>query len=280
MYRPAVSTNPRSPRKINVADHIWDAFESMADSMGADRDGLINQAMFMFARLNGFLETRGGGAVTPEHRAAPALSAVPEPFSRREPNTRHEGGPRRTRSESSLQARGESSLSHGVPGGEPSMRSHPGTAAPSRLDDDPDRREVAERVLETAAELERLIKGKNERSDSGQHEDSGLDDLEGDAEGSAGTGRQLYLMAEGGELDKISKDRFVIGRGKHCDFVINSGKVSREHAVITRDGGEYFIEDLGSSNGTWFNKQRIKRRKIEDGDEYFICSEKIKLVMR
>ena len=38
--------------------------------------------------------------------------------------------------------------------------------------------------------------------------------------------------------------------------------------------------DLGSSNGTWFNKQRIKRRKVEDGDEYYICSEKIKLVRR
>ncbi len=148
------------------------------------------------------------------------------------------------------------------------------------MDDDPVRREVAERVLETAAELERLIKGKKEPEPEEQQ--GGMDDVElEDQNADEGAGGQaLYMMLEGGELDKISKERFVIGRGKHCDFVINSGKVSREHAVITRDAGEFFIEDLGSSNGTWFNKQRIKRRKIEDGDEYFICSERVKFVYR
>jgi hypothetical protein len=105
-------------------------------------------------------------------------------------------------------------------------------------------------------------------------------DAEVDVDIDAGGAPALYMMLEGGELDRIAKERFVIGRGKHCDFVINSGKVSREHAVIVRDAGEFFLEDLGSSNGTWFNKQRIKRRKIEDGDEYFICSEKVKFVYR
>jgi hypothetical protein len=46
---------PRPVRKVAVADHIWDAFEAMALEMGSDRDGLINQALFMFARLNGYL---------------------------------------------------------------------------------------------------------------------------------------------------------------------------------------------------------------------------------
>jgi hypothetical protein len=158
---------------------------------------------------------------------------------------------------------------------------------PAKLDDDPVRREVAERVLETAAELERLIKNKSDNRDLDEEPEEIGEGAVGDGEAAEagdeprrGEGGELYLMAEGGDLDKIAKERFVIGRGKHCDFVINSGKVSREHAVILREGTEYFIEDLGSSNGTWFNKQRIKRRKIEDGDEYYICSEKIKLVMR
>jgi hypothetical protein len=253
----------RPARKVAIADHIWDAFEEMASSMGTDRDGLINQAMFMFARLNGFIETAGGNGA-----ARPANGA--------------KGGAQRGGNPPVLApVQGESKGAQGRP-----QRLLEEKQAQQKLDDDPVRREVAERVLETAAELERLIKGKNSNSESSMEEppadeEMGMD-VEEPQEGSdAGEeGGNLYLMAEGGELDKIAKDRFVIGRGKHCDFVINSGKVSREHAVIVREGSDFFIEDLGSSNGTWFNKQRIKRRKVEDGDEYFICSEKIKLVMR
>jgi len=92
--------------------------------------------------------------------------------------------------------------------------------------------------------------------------------------------RTLVLMADGRELDRVTKDRFLIGRGKHCDLIINSGKVSREHAAIIREGTDYFIEDLGSSNGTWYDKRRITRRQIEDKDEYYICAEKLSCVFR
>lgn len=248
-------------RNVTIADHIWDAFEEMASSMGTDRDGLINQAMFMFARLNGFLDAGSTGAARSPNgaRAAPMRS-----------NSIPVLAPVKTRDEAPA-----------LPGPRLSQPSMP------KLEDDPVRREVAEHVLETAAELERLIKGKANPPPPEPSLDGPLPDEVGDddppsepSEEPSRKGGALYLMAEGGEPDKISKDRFVIGRGKHCDFVINSGKVSREHAVIIREGSDFFIEDLGSSNGTWFNKQRIKRRKIEDGDEYYICSEKIKLVVR
>src|SRR3954468_8377382 len=52
--------NPARPaRKVAIADSLWDAFEEMANQMGSDRDALINQAMFMFARLNGFMDSAG-----------------------------------------------------------------------------------------------------------------------------------------------------------------------------------------------------------------------------
>ncbi|AKQ66995.1 FHA domain containing protein [Myxococcus hansupus] len=290
-----IDQNSRPARKVGIADHLWETFEDMAQQMGSDRDALINQALFMFARLNGFLEvrSRSDAAVAPvAAAAAPApvkpVAAAPSPSRPASPPVL---APAPKADATPAPAR-------------PPVRSTPEERASANgLDNDPVRREVAERVLETAAELERLIKGKNseppppaddmveDEEPLPDAEDPGLmdeepppDDLEEEpaddlAEEEEG-GAALYLVTESGDQEQIVKDRFVIGRGKHCDFVINSGKVSREHAVIAREGDEWTIEDLGSSNGTWFNKQRIKRRKVEDGDEYFICSEKIRLLLR
>jgi pSer/pThr/pTyr-binding forkhead associated (FHA) protein len=101
-------------------------------------------------------------------------------------------------------------------------------------------------------------------------------DLERGLHGSPGT---LTLFGEGGPLATVTGERFVIGRGRHCDLVLESAKVSREHAVIRREEDGWWIEDLGSSNGTWFEKARVDRRRIQDGDEYFICAEKLRCVL-
>ncbi len=268
----------RPVRKIPVSDKLWECFDLMAREMGGDREGLVNQALFTFARLNGYLTPGSLGAVEPK-QAAPApvhapAEAAPSPPARREveaappPPPKHatlppappaahrkpptfEAAPRRTPAE---------------PPPPPRIVVEP----PAPDGDEDARREVAERVLETADALTRDRQHRHEEIPGPEAAGAVVE------EEAAG----LCLMAEDGKLDKVVKDRFIIGRGKHCDLVINSGKVSREHAAITKEGAEYFIEDLGSSNGTWYNKQRIRRRKIEDGDEFFICSEKVKCVFR
>jgi hypothetical protein len=266
----------RAPRKVAIADHLWDVFEQMAEEMGADREALINQAMFMFARLNGFLTPGAGGAAAAEARA-PVEPARPRVAPAPDPEPDDDLGP-------------ESDLSDDTPlpspskgGGAAAAAAAVGAAAGG---DESRRRQVEERVLETAAQLERQIKGRAEKTpdpplppdddlDDDIDDDEIVDELMGEAQK-----KSLYLMTSEGELDKVTKERFLIGRGKHCDFVVQSGKVSREHAVISKEDDGYFIEDLGSSNGTWFQKKRIKRRQIEDGDEFYICSEKIKCVIR
>ena len=76
--------------------------------------------------------------------------------------------------------------------------------------------------------------------------------------------RGLYIVNEEGESEKVDKDIFIIGRSSKCDLVINSVKVSREHAIITRERGEYYIEDLGSANGTWYKGEKIEKMKIKE----------------
>jgi hypothetical protein len=91
--------------------------------------------------------------------------------------------------------------------------------------------------------------------------------------------RTLRLVNEAGLTTAVAGDRHVVGRGRHCDLVIDSAKVSREHAVFQREADGWWIEDLGSSNGTWFRRSRIERRRIEDGDEFLICAEKIRCLL-
>jgi hypothetical protein len=90
----------------------------------------------------------------------------------------------------------------------------------------------------------------------------------------------LALRREDGAVVEVHRDRFVVGRGGHCDLVIDSAKISREHAAFTRAEGGWWIEDLGSSNGTWFRGERVTRRRVEHGDEYFLCAEKIRCALR
>lgn len=291
----------KNRRNVAIADHLWAAFEQMAQEMGSDRDGLINQALFMFARLNGFL-VPGSNAVAsngPALAAVKSARAAPAP----PPEPAEDGGgdqavgnvddylqPPPPPPQPTPSSRGGNRVPPAPPSNAKSSR--PGSDGPplvdrgsgdyanegggeKQLDDDPVRRKVAQQVLDTAAQLEKLIKSKNEPARPAL---VNSDSTNSGAE--AGGEKLLYLTGDDGEMLKVAKDRFLIGRGKHCDLVINSGKVSREHAAVVREGADFFIEDLGSSNGTWFNKQRIKRRKVEEGDEYFICSEKVRCTYR
>lgn len=58
----------------------------------------------------------------------------------------------------------------------------------------------------------------------------------------------------------------VIGRFADCDFQVKDDTVSRHHAVVTNESDGYYIEDLGSSNGTFINGKEVRRAKLSDRD--------------
>jgi len=78
--------------------------------------------------------------------------------------------------------------------------------------------------------------------------------------------RVLRGFFEGLELP-VDRDWAVIGRGRTADVMISDPTISRAHAAIGFDGEEFFVEDLGSTNGTAVNGKREQRMKLETGDE-------------
>jgi hypothetical protein len=58
----------------------------------------------------------------------------------------------------------------------------------------------------------------------------------------------------------------VVGRSRRCDIVLPDPNVSRQHAEIRRQDGDFVVRDLGSTNGTRVNRRDVKQAVLRDGD--------------
>ncbi len=65
----------------------------------------------------------------------------------------------------------------------------------------------------------------------------------------------------------VDRDWVVIGRGRGADVVIAEPTMSRSHAAIGYDGELFFVQDLGSTNGTRVNGKRAQKTPLKSGDD-------------
>src|SRR5258706_15756935 len=75
----------------------------------------------------------------------------------------------------------------------------------------------------------------------------------------------------------LEGDQFTVGRAATNEIVINDAEISRRHARLTFQGGKYVLEDLGSTNGTFGNGQRLAGPRVLEAGEGGTCGEQNKL---
>lgn len=79
----------------------------------------------------------------------------------------------------------------------------------------------------------------------------------------------LLRVVEGagqGSVLVLHRAVYTLGRREGCDLVLPDPRVSREHARVERDASGTELVDLGSTNGTFVNGQRVGRCRLRNGD--------------
>jgi pSer/pThr/pTyr-binding forkhead associated (FHA) protein len=84
---------------------------------------------------------------------------------------------------------------------------------------------------------------------------------------------------QGGEFPIQADKQIFIGRSSDLEMVLVEDMVSRKHAKITTQGADQiWIEDLGSTNGTFVNGEKIKRARLKEGDRVLIGTSILKVI--
>jgi len=101
---------------------------------------------------------------------------------------------------------------------------------------------------------------------------------EGGQEGAQWALRFISGKYQGGEFPLRPNREIIIGRSSDLDMVLVEDMVSRKHAKITTDDQVVTIQDLGSTNGTFVNGEKVRKADLKDGDRILIGTSIIKIV--
>ena len=92
-------------------------------------------------------------------------------------------------------------------------------------------------------------------------------------------GWQIFVEITGRPPVELRPGESIVGRSRTCQIHIPETTVSRQHARLTSSSlGEVTVEDLGSSNGTFVNGEKIEgRRRLVDGDQVLVGDAELRM---
>ena len=96
-------------------------------------------------------------------------------------------------------------------------------------------------------------------------------------------GAALIVRSGGGRAGEtfvLETSPTTIGRSPECAIFLDDVTVSRKHAVFTQDDDLWRLEDQGSLNGTFVNRERVETAELSDGDELQIGKYRLTFLQR
>jgi hypothetical protein len=96
-------------------------------------------------------------------------------------------------------------------------------------------------------------------------------------------GAALVIRSGGGRVGEsfpLDGERMAIGRRPESDVFLDDVTVSRDHALLVHRTDGWHLDDLGSLNGTYVNRERIESRRLADGDELQVGKYKLTFLQR
>jgi pSer/pThr/pTyr-binding forkhead associated (FHA) protein len=84
--------------------------------------------------------------------------------------------------------------------------------------------------------------------------------------------RAQLIPADGGPTIDLVRDLSIVGRKEDCDVRVDHKSVSKQHCVIVKTDGLLLLRDLGSTNGTRVNGQRVRRAALLPNDQVAFAS--------
>lgn len=261
--------NRKTLRSFYCRDYLWDLFEQMTQELGCSMDYLINESMRAYARNRDYAhgDSAGVGQMAPQDAmgAAPVQGGAPQLGG----EWNRQGGMEH-RTFQRMPA---------VPGGQPQFGQQ--GARPQQQFGQP-----GGGARQQFAQPQQAPPRGPGGPPPPPRRGAGRQPFGGAQPGpSVGFGQQqpapqnfgqpqrgpLYLIFNNNRY-LVDNDKFIIGRGsQQTDLTIRDGNISRQHCAVIHRNGNYYIKDLGSTNGVEYRGNRIESKRIEEGDAFFLC---------